>query len=263
MRNTALLAVILLSCSVLQARAEVKTRTVDYSYEGVNLKGHLAWDDAATGKRPAVLLVHEWWGLNDYAKQRAEQLAGLGYVVLACDMYGEGKVTQHPEEAGKMAGEVRKNIKTWQGRAQAALKVLQEDERVDPRRVAAIGYCFGGSTALELAYTGADLAAVVTFHGALPVPDEDQAKAIKAKILICHGALDSFIPEATIQKVREAFDKAKVDYEMNYYGGAVHSFTVEGAEKVGLKGMAYNAQADHRSWNSMLRLFDEVMKTDK
>jgi dienelactone hydrolase len=263
MRRNWLLATAVLLICVSTIQAEVRTKTVDYSFDGVNLKGHLAWDDAVQGKRPTVLVVHEWWGLNDYAKKRAEKLAALGYVALACDMYGEGKFTVHPEEAGKMAGEVRKNMKTWQGRAQAALKVLQDHELVDARRVAAIGYCFGGATALELAYTGADLAAVVTFHGALPVPDPEQAKAIKAKVLICHGALDSFIPEATIQKVRDAFEKAKVDYEMNYYGGAVHSFTVPEADKAGMKGIAYNAPADHRSWKSMLRLFDEVFKSGK
>ena len=162
-----------------------------------------------------------------------------------------------------MAAAVRKDIKTFQGRAQAGLKVLQEHELVDAKRIAAIGYCFGGATALVLAYTGADLAAVVSFHGALPVPDPDQAKAIKAKILICHGALDTFIPEATIQKVRDAFEQAKVDYEINYYGGAVHSFTVPEADKAGMKGIAYNAEADQRSWRDMLRLFGEVFGSGK
>jgi dienelactone hydrolase len=247
-------------CLILSAfvQAEVKTKTVAYAYNGTNFIGHLAWDDAATGKLPGVLVVHEWWGLNDYARKRAEQLASLGFVAFAADMYGDGKVTTHPQEAGQMASAVRKDVKVWQGRAQAALKVLQNHERVDTRRIAAIGYCFGGSTALALAYSGADLSAVVTFHGALPVPDPAQAKAIKAKILICHGALDAFIPEGTIQKVREAFEQAKVDYEINYYGGAVHSFTVADADKVGMKGMAYNAEADQRSWRDMLRLFGEV-----
>jgi dienelactone hydrolase len=244
-------------------QAEVKTKTVTYSHGGVSLIGHLAWDDATAGKRPGVLVVHEFWGLNDYARKRAEQLAALGFVAFAADMYGEGKATTHPQEAGQMAGAVRKEIKTWQGRAQAALKVLQDHELVDPRRIAAIGYCFGGSTALVLAYTGADLAAVVTFHGALPVPDSEQAKAIKAKILICHGALDSFIPEATIQKVRDAFEQAKVDYEINYYGGSVHSFTVPDADKAGMKGVAYNAEADQRSWRDMLRLFSEVFASGR
>jgi dienelactone hydrolase len=244
-------------------QAEVKTKTVTYEHGGVNLIGHLAWDDAVPGKRPGVLVVHEWWGLNDYARKRAEQLAAMGFVAFAVDMYGEGKVTTHPQEAGQMAAAVRKDIKTFQGRAQAGLKVLQDHELVDARRIAAIGYCFGGATALVLAYTGADLAAVVSFHGALPVPGPDQAKAIKAKILICHGALDSFIPEATIQKVRDAFEQAKVDYEINYYGGAVHSFTVPDADKAGMKGIAYNAEADQRSWRDMLRLFGEVFATGK
>ena len=208
-----------------------------------------------------------WWftngGASTITRKRAEQLASLGYVAFAADMYGEGKVTTHPQEAGQMAGEVRKNVKTWQGRAQAALKVLQDHELVDSTKIAAIGYCFGGATALELAYTGADLAAVVTFHGALPVPEPEQAKAVKAKILICHGALDSFIPEATIQKVRDAFEEAKVNYEMNYYGGAVHSFTVPEADKAGMKGIAYNAAADQRSWRAMLRLFGEVLVAPK
>lgn len=242
------------------ASAAVQTKEITYSHEGVNFKGHLAWDDAVQGKRPGVLVVHEWWGLNDYARQRAEKLAALGYVAFACDMYGEGKVTTHPQEAGAFAGEVRKNVRTWQGRAQAALKILQDCEYVDPGKLAAIGYCFGGSTALQLSYTGAPLAAVATFHAALPVPDADQAKAIKAKILICHGAKDNFVPEETIHKVRAALEDAKVDYEMNYYGGAVHSFTVPDADRVGNPGMAYNAEADHRSWASMLRLFNEVFK---
>jgi dienelactone hydrolase len=241
------------------AQAEVKTKVVDYTYDGTNLKGYLAWDDAVQGKRPGVLVVHEWWGLNDYARKRAEQLAGMGYVAFACDMYGEGKTTQHPQEAGQMAGEVRKNLKTWQGRAQAGLKILQDNEMVDAKKVAAIGYCFGGSTALQLAYTGADLAAVVTFHGALPIPNAEQAKNIKSKILICHGALDSFIPEETIQKVRAALEEAKVDYHMVYYSGAVHSFTVPGADKVGMKGIAYNEAADRRSWKEMQDLFAEVL----
>src|SRR5262245_4777671 len=213
MQRMRLLAVALVACAVPTARAEVKTRTVTYTHDGMTFKGYLAWDDATQGKRPGVLVVHEWWGLNDYARKRAEQLAKLGYVAFACDMYGEGKVTEHPKGAAEMAGTVRQNLKAWQGRAQAALKVLQGHEAVDPRNLAAIGYCFGGSTALQLAYTGADLKAVVTFHAALPVPGEDQAKAVKAKVLICHGAADSFIPEDVIQKFRSALEKAKVDYQ--------------------------------------------------
>jgi len=258
MRSKWLLGLALVACNVALARAEVKTRTITYRHGGVTLKGHLAWDDAVKGKRPGVLVVHEWWGLNDYARKRADQLAGLGYVAFACDMYGEGKVTEHPDEAGRMAAEVRKNIQTWRGRAQAALQVLRDQEQVDAGKLAAIGYCFGGSTALELAYSGADLKAVVTFHAALPVPSPEQARAIKARVLINHGAADAFVPEATCQKVRDAFEAARVDYVFVYHGGAVHSFTVAGADKVGMKGMAYNAAADRRSWQAMLMLFHEA-----
>jgi dienelactone hydrolase len=263
MRNAALLIVATLAINAGFARAEVKTKDIPYEFEGVKLKGHLAWDDAVQGKRPGVLVVHEWWGLDDYAKKRAEQLASMGYVAFACDMYGEGKLAEHPKEAGAFAGEVRKNLKTWQGRAVAGLKMLQEAPGVDPTRIAAIGYCFGGSTALQLAYTGADLKAVVTFHAALPVPEEEQAKAIKAKVLICHGALDSFIPEETCQKFRTALEGAKVDYEFIYLSGSVHSFTVPSADKVGLKGMAYNEAADRRSWQAMRNLFHEVFAEKK
>jgi dienelactone hydrolase len=258
MRSKWLLAGALACTFVLPARAAVKTRAVTYKYGGVKFKGHLAWDDAVKGKRPGVLVVHEWWGLDDYARKRAEQLAGLGYVAFACDMYGNGKVAEHPKEAGKMAGEVRKNVKSWQGRARAALGVLRKQDRVDPRKLAAIGYCFGGSTALQLAYSGADLSAVVTFHAALPIPDEDQARAVKAKVLVCHGAADKFIPEETAVKFRAALEAGKVDYAMVYFGRAQHSFTVRGAEKKGVPGLAYNAQADRRSWQAMLLLFQEV-----
>lgn len=258
MKLTFLVALSFLFALTTVASAGVKTKDVEYTHDGTKLKGFLAWDDAVQGKRPGVLVVHEFWGLNDYARKRAEQLAGMGYVAFACDMYGEGKLAQHPMEASQMAGEVRKNIKMWQGRAQAGLKILQDNENVDAKKIAAIGYCFGGSTALQLGYSGADVAAIVTFHGALPIPDADQAKAIKAKVLICHGALDSFIPEATIQKVRTALEDAKVDFEMIYYGGAVHSFTVPGADKAGMKGVAYNEAADRRSWQAMQDLFAEV-----
>jgi dienelactone hydrolase len=263
MRKHWLFAALVVAGTTAPARAEVKTKTITYEYGGVTFKGYLAWDDAAKGKRPGVLVVHEWWGLNNYARGRARQLAELGYVAFACDMYGGGKFTEHPNEAGQMATEVRKNIQVWQGRAQAALRVLREQESVDSTKLAAIGYCFGGSTALELAYSGAELAAVVTFHAALPVPDPEQAKAIKAKVLINHGAADSFIPEKTCQELRAALEAAKVDYEFIYYGGAVHSFTVAGSEKVGRQGMAYNAAADRRSWRAMLDLFHEVFGTQK
>lgn len=262
-KRLSILALLVVFGDVSVVKAEVKTREFAYTYEGVTFKGMFAWDDAVSGKRPGVLVVHEWWGLNDHARAQAKKLAGLGYVAFACDMYGDGKVTEHPQEAGQMAGEVRKNIRVWQGRAQAALRVLHDHEMVDSGRLAAIGYCFGGATALQLAYSGADLRAIATFHAALPTPDAEQAKAIKAKILINQGALDTFVPEEACQKLRSALDQAKVDYEFIYLGGAVHSFTAPDADKVGMKGMAYNAAADHRSWQAMKDLFREAFGPKK
>jgi dienelactone hydrolase len=253
-----LLPVLLLAADAGLAHGAVVVQRIKYRYGGVTLQGFLAWDNAIQGKRPGVLVVHEWWGLNEYAEKRAKDLAKLGYVAFAADMYGEGKTTEHPKEAMQFAGEVRKNVKVWQGRARAGLKILRDNPHVDPDRLAAIGYCFGGSTALELAYSGADLKAVVTFHAALPVPDPEQAKAIKAKVMICHGAADKFIPEDTIQKFRAALEEARVDYQMIYFGGAVHSFSVPGADRHKLPGIAYNAEADRRSWRYMQVLFREV-----
>jgi dienelactone hydrolase len=240
------------------ASAAVVTKKMTYTHEGTTFVGFLAYDDAAKGKRPGILVVHEWWGLNDYAQQRAEALAKLGYVAFACDMYGEGKTTEHPKEAGAMATAVRKDAARWTGRAAAALKLLQSQEQTDAAKVAAIGYCFGGSTALQLALGGADLAAVVSFHGALPTITAADAKAIKAKILICHGADDSFIPEDAITKFRAALEGASVDYQFVYYGNAQHSFTVPGIDAKGVKGLKYNAAADQRSWAQMQALFAEV-----
>ena len=246
--------------SATMARADVKTKKVVYKFDGLTFIGHLAWDDASKEKRPGVLVVHEWWGLDDYAKMRAEQLAKIGYVAFACDMYGDGKVVDHPKDATAMAGTVRKNVEVWRGRAKEALKVLTDFEFTDPSRCAAIGYCFGGTTALQLAATSADLKAVVTFHAALPKLTADEAKAIMAKLLVCHGADDKFIPAEAIATFKKTVTEAKVSLDFQEYKGAVHSFTVEGADKHKIEGMAYNKEADDKSWASMKALFEEVFK---
>lgn len=241
-----------------QAQAAVKTKAVTYSYNGQTLNGFLAWDDAQAGKRPGVLVVHEWWGLNDYAKKRAEQLAGMGYVAFACDMYGDGKLVDNPKAAGELAGGLRKDHKTWMGRALAAVKVLQDDPNVDPSKIAAIGYCFGGSTALELANTASPIVAAVGFHAALPPIDAEKAKKIKARILIAHGADDTFISDESIKQTKDAYDAAKVNYRFVAYPGAVHSYTVPDADSRNIKGIAYNAAADRQSWADMQKLFAEA-----
>ncbi|WP_020471252.1 dienelactone hydrolase family protein [Zavarzinella formosa] len=244
--------------AVTPAFAAVKTQVVEYKYAETTLKGFLAYDDAIKEKRPGVLVIHEWWGLDDYAKMRAEMLAKLGYVAFCPDMYGEGKMTEHPKEAKEMSDATRKNVKVWQGRATAGLKTLADLPQVDSTKIAAIGYCFGGSTALQLAYTGADLKAVVTFHAALPGPTDAEAKAIKAKILVNHGGDDFFIPAAAIDAFKAKLQGAKVPMEFVSYPGAFHSFTVKGAEKRDIKGMAYNADADEKSWAAMQKLLKEV-----
>lgn len=247
----------LVRTALIMAKTTVQSKAVNYKHEDVTLKGHLFWDDAIAGKRPGVLVVHEWWGLNDYAKKRGEMLAQLGYAAMAVDMFGDGKVTTHPKEAGEMAGAIRANLKTWQGRALAGLQALQAQPMVDASKIAAIGYCFGGSTALQLAMSGADLAAVVSFHGTPPPITINEAKAIKAKILICHGAEDTFTTEKNCEAFRTALSKAKVDYQFIYFGGALHGFTVPHSEDAGVDGLHYNAAADRRSWQMMLDLFKE------
>jgi dienelactone hydrolase len=251
------LALIVFGSLIGLGEAAVQTKKITYKVGDQTFIGHLAWDDSISGKRPGVLVVHEWWGLNDYARGRADQLAQLGYVAFACDMYGDGKFTKHPNEAMEMATHVRQNIDEWQKRATAALDLLKQQPQCDPSRLAAIGYCFGGSTALMLAYTGADLQAVVTFHAAIPTPTAEQAHAIKPTIVICHGALDSFVPDEAIHKFRKALDEAGTDYEIDIYAKTRHSFTVPDADTHGNPGMSYNKLADERSWSRMQRLFED------
>ncbi len=254
-----LLAMVTVTLSAGLASAAVVTKTVDYDYDGTKLKGFLAYDDAVKEKRPGVLVVHEWWGLNEYAKDRCKKLAELGYVAFAVDMYGDGKFVTHPEDAKKMTSAVRTNLKLWRGRAEAGLRQLASQPNVDPSKIAAIGYCFGGSTCLQLAYSGADLKAVATFHAGLPIPTLEEAKAIKPRILICNGADDTFIAQKDITALKEALDNAGVKYTFENFPGAVHSFTVPGADKEGLPGMKYDKAADEKSWKMMRELFKETL----
>jgi dienelactone hydrolase len=259
MRSLAALA-LLTGCLVDCAQAAVQTKTVKYKDGDTECVGFLAWDDAVEGKRPGVLVVHEWWGLNDYARNRAKELAKLGYVAFAADIYGEGKTVEHPNDAREMATKARANVDAWRKRAQAGLNVLTSQPQCDSGKLAAIGYCFGGSTALQLAYTCADLDAVATFHAALPTPSESEAKVIKARVLICHGAEDKFIPDEAIKGFKGALDKAGTKYEFIAYPGAVHSFTVPDAGKHNNAGMQYQEAADKDSWNRMTKLFAETLK---
>jgi dienelactone hydrolase len=221
------------------------------------LTGHLAWDDAVVGKRPGVLVIHEWWGLNDYAKGRAEALAKAGYVAFALDMYGGGKATAHGKEAGEWMKQITANVEGWRRRAMAGLEVLRAQAQVDGDKVAAIGYCFGGATVMQMAYGGADLDAVASFHGSLP-PAPESVGAIKPRVLVAHGRDDKFIPADRIVAFQDGLDRIEADWEMTIYSGARHGFTNPGAGAYGMDNLAYNETADTRSWAAMLKLFGEV-----
>lgn len=248
---------------VNSASAAVQTKTIIYKDGKLDCHGFLAWDDAISGARPGVLVVHEWWGLDGYAKRRAEQLASLGYIAFSADMYGNGKTVDHPKDAGAMAGQVRSNVEAWRKRGLAALDVLKSQPQCDKKNVAAIGYCFGGSTVQQLAFSGTDLKAIVSFHGALVTPTSEQLKQTKAAILICHGADDSFISADTVKSFREALDKNSAKYEFVAYPGARHSFTVleanETSKKFNLPGLQYNKEADEKSWDDMKKLFKQTL----
>jgi dienelactone hydrolase len=254
------LSMLFLLLGVTMASAKMHTEEIEYKHGDVVLQGYLAYDDALTGKRPGVLIVHEWMGHNPYVRKRAEQLAELGYVAFALDMYGKGVQAKDAQEAGKMAAVYKNDRKLMRARAGAGLDVLLRQDAVDPKKVAAIGYCFGGTTVLELARGGADLAGVVSFHGDLATPTPDDAKNIKGKVLALHGADDPFVPEKVVEDFRGEMRKGGVDWELVEYGNAVHSFTNPGAGNDNSKGAAYNEKADKRSWQAMRDLFGEIFK---
>ncbi len=246
------------------AHAALVIKPVAYEHAGVKLDGYLAYDDSkvsAAHPAPGVLVVHEWWGLNDYAKSRAEALAKLGYVAFALDMYGAGVNTEDPKKATELSSPFY-GKPLMAERAKAGLDQLLATGLVAPGKVAAIGYCFGGSTVQALAYTGVPLTGIVSFHGGPVVPTDEQAAAIKGKVLICHGAIDPFIKPEQLHGLLTALDKAKVDYEFVSYAGAVHAFTNPNATRLaqttGLTGIGYNEAAANRSWQHMQDFFGEI-----
>jgi dienelactone hydrolase len=263
--QTFMVAAVLLGLLCVMAEGAVQTETVAYQAGDTALRGYLAYDDAAAGKRAGVLVFPEWWGLNDYPKERARLLAGMGYVALAADMYGNGLAATDPTEAGKLAGQFRAN---WENggrtlmreRAQAALAALAKDPRVDPERLGAIGFCFGGTCVLELAYSAPELTAAVTFHGSLTAPEPADLPRIKAHFLILHGADDPTVKPEAIIALQEGLRQAKADWEMIYYGGAVHGFSNPANDASPNHAIvAYNAEAARRSWETMREFFTEVL----
>lgn len=262
MSNVTLFALFTMLALCASVEARVVTRDVPYESGNVSLHGYLAYDDAVTGKRPGVLVCHEWWGLNDFIKDRTRQLAQMGYVAFALDMFG--KTTTDPAEAGRLAGQFRSDWtasgrQLMRDRARAGLAVLVADPRVDPSRLAAIGFCFGGTTALELAYSGAALNAVASFHGGLTAAEPTDLAETRTHFLILHGADDPTVKPEDITAMQDAFGKARVDWEMVYYGGAKHGFTnPANGDKPG-SAVAYNERAARRSWQAMRDFFRETL----
>jgi len=244
----------------VQAVAEVQTRTIPYQHGNTELQGYLAWDDRFEGKRPGVLVVHEWWGLNEYARSRVRQLAEQGYVAFAPDMYGTGKVTSHPDQASAWMKDIQENVQQWVDRADSGLSVLKKQTVVDPQQLAAIGYCFGGATVMHMAYAGLDVDLVASFHGSLPVASESQLRGIKARILVAHGNADPFVPVERVGSFRDALAKSDADWTMMEFGGVKHSFTNPGAGDYGIDALVYDPQADRQSWQMLLWLLDDTFK---
>ena len=259
MKILSILTVMLVAClSFSGAMAEVRSAPVAYKDGGDNLTGYLYWNDVVEGKRPGVLVVHEWWGLDDYAKSRAEQLAELGYVAFAADMYGGNKVTTHPAQAGEWMKATTSNLEGWRRRAQKGLDKLASLAITDDSRLAAIGYCFGGATVMQLAYSGADLDAVVSFHGSLPPPNGDEARNIKGRVVVEHGNADAFVPAERAEAFKAAMNDAGVNLVFHGYDGVRHGFTNPNAGSFGIDNLKYDEAADEASWRSMLQTFNEV-----
>ncbi len=240
------------------AFAKLHTEVVEYKQGDTVLEGYLAYDDAVKGKRPGVLVVHEWMGLGNYAKMRAEKLAGLGYVAFAADIYGKGIRPQNTDEAGKLATSYKSNRSLLRERVLAGLDVLKNNKLTDLKRIAAIGYYFGGTTVLELARSGADVAGIISFHGGLSTPTPEDAKNIKAKVLVLHGANDPYVPAEEVSAFQKEMRDAGVDWQFIFYSKTVHSFTNPDAGNDPSKGAAYNKISDQRSWQAMKDFFAEI-----
>jgi dienelactone hydrolase len=248
---------------VAVAGPNIKGKTVTYSAQGQGqvMKGYLAYDDNIKGQRPGVLVVHEWWGLNDYARMRARMLAELGYTALALDMYGNDKVATHPADAQKFSSELFQNFPVAKARFLAGLELLKKQPTVDPTRIAAIGYCFGGGIVLNMARQGVDLKGVVSFHGSLAAVQPAKPGAIKARILVLAGEADQFVPMQQVEAFRQEMQAARANFKIITYPGAKHSFTNPDADKLAKKftmPIGYNAAADTKSWEAMKAFFNEI-----
>ena len=245
------------------AQAKVVGKEVTYEQDGNKFVGYLAYDDAVKGKRPGVLVVHEWWGHNDFARERARTLAKMGYVAFSLDMYGDGKTADHPEDAGRFAGQVKSNMEAAEARFNAARQQLVASGYTDPNKVAAIGYCFGGGIVLEMARRGSDLKGVVSFHGSLGTDNPAKKGNVKAKVLVFNGADDPFVKPESISAFKSEMKQAGVDAVFVSVPDAKHSFTNPAATANGKKfnlPLEYNQKAAESSWKQMTGFFNTLFK---
>lgn len=245
------------------SHAAVTGYEVHYGAGDTLLKGYIAYDSASETRRPGVLVVHEWWGLNEYARERARMLAKLGYTALAVDMYGDGKTADHPSEAGAFAGAVRQNLPLAKERFEAALAVLRQHPTVNPDRMAAIGYCFGGGVVLAMARAGVDIDGVASFHGSLATSNPAQPGTVKARVIVFNGADDPMVTAEEIAAFKAEMDAAGVNYQFINYPGVTHSFTNPDADAFGQKfnlPLAYDAQADADSWQKLQEFLAEIFR---
>ena len=260
MRRILLLTMTLALGTAAAAPAALVEQVVTYDQGGTTLEGFLVYDDAVAGPRPGVLVVHQWMGLTDNERMRARMLAELGYVALACDVYGQGVRPVDTKGASAEAGKYYGDRALFRARLAAGLARLQAEKLVDKTRIAAVGYCFGGGGVLELARSGAQLAGVVSFHGSLDSPLPAQAGAVKAKVLVCHGAVDPYVKPEAVDGFIAEMEAAGVDYQLVMYAHAVHAFTQRAAGDDPAKGAAYDAAADARSWRHMQDFFAEILR---
>lgn len=233
-----------------------------YEVDSVTLTGYMAFDENAEEKRPGILVVHEWWGHNDYVRRRADMLAELGYVALAIDMYGDGKLAEHPGDAQKFMMEVMSSMDIAKARFEKGLNELKNSEKVDNEKIGAIGYCMGGSIILNMANAGYELDGVAAFHASVGLGIWPEKGGVKGKILVCNGAADTFVSDAQVATFKNKMDSAEVDYKYIAYEGAVHAFTAKEAdanrEKFGVDNFGYHPEADSASWEEMKSLFVDV-----
>ncbi len=242
------------------AQAEVKSQELDYNYNGTTLKGYLAYDSSIKGKRPGVLVVHEWWGHNDHARERARMLAKMGYTALAVDMYGDGKLADHPKKAGEFMNAAFNDWDTSKARFNKAKEVLQSHKTVDAERIGAIGFCFGGAVSLRMARGGADLDGVVAFHSALPL--QPAIKNMKTSILVINGSQDAFLKPKTVGSFSSQMMAGNADFIYMSLAGIKHSYTNKQADefrkKFNIPALEYNKKADERAWSAMQKFFLRV-----